>query len=56
MTLEQFLTWEERQELGFEFDGVGPVARTVGTAAHAAIQQNLIYALTGLDGRSAGWR
>jgi len=47
MTLEQFLAWENRQELRFEFDGVQPVAITGGTAAHAAIQRNLIYALTG---------
>jgi Uma2 family endonuclease len=47
MTLEQFLAWEERQELRFEFDGFWPVAMAGGTAAHAAIQRNLIFALTG---------
>ena len=47
MTLEQFLAWEEGQELKFEFDGDGPVAMTGGTAAHAAIQRNLIHALSG---------
>ena len=46
MTLEQFLAWEERQELRYEFDGFQPVAMTGGTAAHSAIQRNLIYALT----------
>ncbi len=45
MTLEQFLPWEERQELRFEFDGFGPVGIAGGTAAHAAIQRNLITAL-----------
>jgi Uma2 family endonuclease len=45
MTVEEFLAWEERQELRYEFDGFRPVARTGGTAAHAAIQRNLIIAL-----------
>jgi hypothetical protein len=31
MTLEQFLAWEERQELRYEFDGFGPVAMAGGT-------------------------
>jgi Uma2 family endonuclease len=47
MTLEQFLAWEERQELRYEFDGFQPIAMTGGTAPHAAIQRNLIFALTG---------
>lgn len=42
MTLEQFLAWEDRQELKFEFDGFRPVAMTGGTAAHSAIQRNII--------------
>jgi Uma2 family endonuclease len=45
MTLEQFLAWEERQELRYEFDGVQPVAMTGGSFVHAAIQINLILAL-----------
>ena len=45
MTLEQFLAWEDRQELRYEFDGFQPVAMTGGTAAHAAIQANLLTAL-----------
>jgi Uma2 family endonuclease len=45
MTLEQFLAWEERQELRYEFDGVQPVAMTGGRFVHAAIQINLILAL-----------
>ena len=47
MSLAEFLEWEERQELRHEFDGIGPVAMTGGTAKHAAIQRNLAYALTG---------
>jgi Uma2 family endonuclease len=47
MTIDQFLVWEERQELRYEFDGFQPLAMTGGTAAHSAIQGNLIYALTG---------
>jgi len=45
MTVEQFSAWEERQELRHEFDGVRPVARPGDTAAHAAIQRNLLVAL-----------
>lgn len=45
MTLEQFLAWEERQELRYEFDGFQPIAMTGGTAAHSAIQVNLLAAL-----------
>lgn len=37
MTLPQFLAWEERQELRYEFDGLQPVAMTGGTDAHEAI-------------------
>jgi Uma2 family endonuclease len=51
-TTEQFLTWEERQELRYEFDGFQPIAMAGGTAAHAAIQRNLIIALgVGLRGK-----
>ncbi len=45
MTLRQFLAWEERQELRYEFDGFQPVAMTGGTAAHSVIQRNLLIAL-----------
>ena len=45
MTLPEFLAWEERQELRYEFDGNQPIAMAGGTAAHAAIQRNLIVAL-----------
>ena len=47
MTLQQFLAWEERQALRYEFDGFQPVAMAGGTAAHSATQRNLLYALTG---------
>lgn len=47
MTLRQFLAWEERQPLRYEFDGFQPVAMTGGTAAHSAIQRNILHALTG---------
>jgi Uma2 family endonuclease len=42
MTVAAFLDWERRQPAKHEFDGVGAVAMTGGTAAHAAIQRNLI--------------
>jgi Uma2 family endonuclease len=45
MTLEQFLAWEDRQELRYEFDGFAPIAMTGGNFAHAAIQMNLMTAL-----------
>jgi Uma2 family endonuclease len=47
MTLEQFLAWEDRQELRYEFDGSQPIAMTGGTAAHSAIQVNILFSLTG---------
>ena len=45
MSKEEFLAWEERQELRYEFDGIRPVAMTGGTDEHDAIQVNLIRAL-----------
>jgi Uma2 family endonuclease len=45
MTLDEFLAWEEGQELRYEFDGFAPMAMTGGTVAHAAIQANVITAL-----------
>src|SRR5271166_3620399 len=47
MTLAEFLEWEERQQLRYEFDGVGPVAMTGGTTGHSAIQRNLAIAVSG---------
>jgi len=45
MTLAEFLEWEERQELRYEFDGVEPSAMTGGSLRHAAIQRNLAMAI-----------
>ena len=45
MTLAEFLAWEERQELRWEFDGSRPVAMNGGTAAHEVIGGNLRTAL-----------
>jgi len=42
MTREQFLEWEERQPVKYEFDGQRPVAMTGVTNAHAIIQANLV--------------
>ncbi len=47
MSLAEFLEWEERQELRYEFDGVEPVAMTGGTVGHATIQGNLAIAIGG---------
>ena len=47
MSLTQFLAWEERQELRYEFDGTRPIAMVGGTRATAAIQRNLAFTLTG---------
>ena len=45
MTLAEFLAWEERQELRYEFDGFAPIAMTGGTRAHETVQVNLLIAL-----------
>ena len=45
MSLEEFIAWEERQELRYEFDGLALQAMTGGTMGHARIQANLILAL-----------
>jgi Uma2 family endonuclease len=37
LSLEEFLAWEERQELRWEFDGLAPVAMNGGTANHESI-------------------
>ena len=47
MSLDQFLIWEQQQDLRWEFDGYGPVAMTGGTANHSAIQRNLAIAVGG---------
>ena len=51
MTLRQFLAWEERQELRYEFDGFQPIAITGGTIGHDRITFNPRKAL---DVRLAG--
>jgi Uma2 family endonuclease len=45
MTLAEFLEWESKQDLRYEFDGIQPVAMAGGTAAHSAIQGNLAISL-----------
>lgn len=45
MTLAEFLAWEERQALRYEFDGIAPVAMTGGTVAHDEITANIRAAL-----------
>ena len=52
MTLTQFLAWEERQELRYEFDGFEAVAMIGGTVAHNRIMRRLHRALErGLAGK-----
>jgi hypothetical protein len=41
MTVGEFLAWEERQELRYEFDGLRPVATIGGTIAHDLITFNI---------------
>src|SRR5689334_9098498 len=45
MSLAEFLDWEERQELKYEFDGFQVYAMVGVTRAHAVIQTNLIGVL-----------
>jgi Uma2 family endonuclease len=47
MGLADFLVWEERQELCYEFDGFQPMAMTGGTARHEAIGVTLRALLYG---------
>ncbi len=47
MTIAEFLAWEERQELRFEFNGWEPVAMTGGTDRHEAIGGTLRTLLQG---------
>jgi len=54
MTVAEFLAWEARQELRYEFDGGRPMAMTGGTAAHDLITFNVRAALrTRLAGKPA---
>ena len=43
--LDEFLAWEERQELRYEFDGVRAIAMVGGTSAHALIAGNIVFAI-----------
>jgi len=45
MTIDDFVSWEEQQELKYEFDGFAAEPRTGGSVAHADIQGNLLGAL-----------
>ncbi len=45
MSLQEFLDWEERQELRYEFDGFQPITMTGGTVEQGLIQANLIRRL-----------
>jgi len=47
MTLEQFLDWEERQEVKYEFNGFEPVLMVGGTEEQAEIQKNILVELGG---------
>ena len=47
MSLVEFLGWEDRQPLRYEFDGFQPIAMTGGTRAHAGIQRNLAISIGG---------
>lgn len=46
MTTDEFLDWERKQELRWEFDGHMARAMTGGTEAHAGIEVNVTTALT----------
>ena len=45
MSLDEFLVWEQGQELRYEFDGLQPIAMTGGTIAHSVIATNIVVAL-----------
>ncbi len=45
MTIDEFLAWERRQELRYEFDGLRAVAMTGGTVEHSEIATNVVEAL-----------
>jgi Uma2 family endonuclease len=47
MTLAEFLQWEDRQELKYEFDGTRPVAMVGVTRAHSRIQANIALSVGG---------
>ena len=45
MSLAEFLDWESKQDLRYEFDGERPIAMAGGTVNHAAIQRNLAISI-----------
>ena len=45
MDVAEFLVWEDRQELRYEFDGIAAKAMIGGTLAHGAIQAKLLKLL-----------
>jgi Uma2 family endonuclease len=47
ISLEDFLAWEAKQPIRYEFDGVRAIAMAGGTDAHSAIQINLAIAVGG---------
>ena len=47
MRIEDFLAWEARQEIKYEFDGFEPVAMAGGSVDHVRIQRNLAIAVGG---------
>lgn len=47
MRIEDFLAWEARQEVKYEFDGFEPVAMAGGSVRHSAIQRNLAISVGG---------
>ena len=50
--IDEFLVWEDRQELRYEFDGIAAKAMTGGTLAHGSIQARLLKQLGNhLDGK-----
>ncbi len=44
MRFEDFLAWEARQEVKYEFDGFEPVAMAEGSINHGRVQRNLAIA------------
>ena len=45
ITKEEFLEWEDRQELRYEFDGYRAIAMFGGTQAHDIIAMNIAFEL-----------
>jgi Uma2 family endonuclease len=45
MSVDEFLAWERRQELRYEFDGSVPVAMTGGTVNHSRVASNVVSVL-----------